>query len=131
MKSSNVKDNSHIGMPITTSTDGESLVFLVGNVINQFSLGLKLVVITSDVGTNLARCKAILDSTFDNTGVLDLGKPMFVMECLSHVLANSCNTGAMDVKFNDGRVYTKGTRRNMKCCITWTKNHKRGQRLWR
>ena len=29
-------------------------------------------------------------------GVFDLGKPIF-MECLAHFLANTCNTGVMDV----------------------------------
>ena len=76
----NVRENAHIGMPITTSTDGKSLVGTVSNVINQFSLGLKPVGITSDGGTNLAIRNAILEITFDNTGVFDFGKPMFVME---------------------------------------------------
>ena len=75
-----VRDNYHIGMPITTSTDGESLAVTVGNIINQFNLGLKIVGITSDDGTNLAACKAILEITFDNTGVFDLEKTIFVME---------------------------------------------------
>ena len=81
-------------MPVTTSTDGYSLVVLVGNVINQFNLGLKLVGITSDGGTNLATCKAILESNFEKVGLFDLEKPMFVMEFLADVLANSlkkCN----------------------------------------
>ena len=65
----NVRDHSHIDMPITTSLDGESLSVTFSNVINQFSLGLKLVGITSDGGTNLERFKAILENTFDNTGV--------------------------------------------------------------
>ena len=43
-------------------------------------------------------CKAILEINFDNTGVFDLRKPTFVMECLAHVLANSCKAGIMDVK---------------------------------
>ena len=62
-----VIEHTHIGMPITPSTDGESLEFPVSNVINQFILGSKLVGITSDGGTKLDRCKVILDSTFDNT----------------------------------------------------------------
>ena len=54
------RGRDNIGMPITTSTDGESLAGPVSNVINQFSLGSKLVGITSDGETNLAICKAIL-----------------------------------------------------------------------
>ena len=83
-------------MPITTSTYGESLAFPVGNSIEQFSLGSKLVIITSDGGTNLSRSKAILESTFENTGVFDLGKPMFVVDCLSRVFANTCK-GSINV----------------------------------
>ena len=80
-----VREHAQICMPITRSTDGESLAVLVSNLINQFGLGSKIFSITSDSGTNLARCKAILENIFDNTGVFDLGKTMFVMEGLSHV----------------------------------------------
>ena len=64
-----VRENSHIGMPTTSSTEGESLAVRVRNVINQFSLGSKRFGITSYGHTNLERFKAILESTFDNTGV--------------------------------------------------------------
>ena len=67
-------------MPVTPSTDGEIIEVPVGNLINQFNLGSKLFGITSDGRTNLATCKAILKSNFDNTGVFDLEKHMFVME---------------------------------------------------
>ena len=83
-----VRDNDHISIYITPSTDGESLAVPVSNVINQFNLGSKLVGITSDGGTNLATFKAILESTFENTGVFDLENSVFVMDCLAHVLAN-------------------------------------------
>ena len=73
-----VRDHAPIRIPITTSTDGETLTVTVINVINQFSLGYKILGITSDGGTNLARCKAVLESTFDNMGFFDLGKPIFV-----------------------------------------------------
>ena len=82
-------------MPITKSTYGESISVLVSNLINHFSLGLKLVGITSNDGTNLARCKGILESNFYNTGVFELVKHMFMMECLSHVLYNTCKEGVM------------------------------------
>ena len=113
------------------NTDGESLAVPVSNVINQFSLGMKVVVITSDGGTNLAICKAILESTFDNTVLFDLVKLMFVMGFLSPVLSGDCKAGAMYVKYDDVRVYTELTRSNMQHCINWKKNHQRGQRLWR
>ena len=67
-------------MPTTTSTDGKSHAFPVSTVIIQFILGLKLVGIISDGGFHLEIYKAILESTFDNTEVFDLGKTMFVME---------------------------------------------------
>ena len=67
-----VKEHDHIKMPITTSTDGESVAVPFGNVVNQFNLGSKLVSITSYFRTNLATYKAILESNFDNTGVFDL-----------------------------------------------------------
>ena len=124
-----VREHDHIGMPITTSTDVDSIAVPVSNVINQFSLGSKLVGITSDGGTNLARCKAILESNFDNTVVFDLGGSMFVMECLAHVLANACKTGVMDVKYIDGRVDTEVARSNMQFCITWKKITKGGKSL--
>ena len=73
----NVREHAHIGMPITILTDGESLAVPVGNMINQFSVGSKPVDITSYGGTNLEIYKRILESTFDNTGVFDLGKPFF------------------------------------------------------
>ena len=123
-----VREHSHIGMPITTSTYVDVLEVPVGNVINQFNLGSKLVGITSDGGTNLATCKAILESTFDNTGVFDLENPMFVIKCLSHVLANGCKAVVMDVKSDYFRVDTEVTRRNMQCCIIWTKKSQKGSK---
>ena len=89
-KREHFREHDHIRIPITKSTGGESLSVPVSNAIKQFNLGPKLVGITSDGRTNLSRCKAILESTFDNTGVFDLGKPMFVMECLYHILASAC-----------------------------------------
>ena len=105
-------------MPITSSTDGEIISLPVTSVINQFILRTKLVGIKRDRGTNLATCKAMLESKFDNTGVFDLRKPMFVMECISQVLVNACKAGVMDVKSYYGQVDTEVTRKNMKRCIT-------------
>ena len=66
----------------------------------------------------MATCKAILESTFDNTGVFDLENPMFVMECFAHVLANACKSGVMNVKSDDDRVDTAVTKSNIQRCIT-------------
>ena len=112
-----VREHATIGIPITTSTYGGSISVMVGNVINQFGLGSKLVGVTRSGGTNLVRCKAILEITFDNTGVFDLGEPMFVMDFLAHVLANSRKSGLMDVQSDDGRVDNEVTRINIQRCI--------------
>ena len=117
-----VRENDHIGMPITTYTDGESLVVPVSSFINQFSLATKLVGITSGGGTNMARRKEVLESNFENTGVFDSEKPMFVMECLDHVLENFCKAGIMDVQSDDGKVDTGGNRNNIQRCINLKKN---------
>ena len=57
-------------MPITIFTGGDSLALPLSSVINQFSLVTNLVGITSNEGTNLERYKEILESNFDNRGVL-------------------------------------------------------------
>ena len=113
-------------MPITTSTDDDIIAVPVDNVFNQFSLGSKLVGITSDGGTDLAICKVILESNFDNMGVFDLENPMLVMECLAHVLYDSFKEEVMGVEYDYGRVYTDLTRSNMQHFITWKKKSKRG-----
>ena len=51
-------------------------------------------------------------------GVFDLGKTMFVMECLSYVLANAYKSGIMDVKSDNGKVGTEVTRKNMSLFVT-------------
>ena len=111
------REHARIGMPITTSTDCESLVVLVGNLINQLNLGSKMVCISNDGRTNLARCRDILESTFENTGVFDSENPMYVMECLADVLANACKAGVMGVKYDDGRVDTEVT--GSAWCCEW------------
>ena len=125
----NFRENAQIRVPVTTSTYGESLVVPVVNLINQFGLSSKLVGINSDGRTNLARCKSILESNFDNTVVVDLGNTMFLMECLSHVLTNSSNEIVMHMQSDDDKVYTEVNGRNMQRCITWKKNKKVGKGL--
>ena len=58
--------------------------------------------------------------------MFDLGKPMFMIECLAHILYNSYKAGVMDVKYDDGRVDNEATRRNMQLCITCTKKTTKG-----
>ena len=114
----NVREYAHIGISITTSTDGESLTVPVSNVINQFSLGSNIVGIPSDGRTNLARFKAILENNLDNKGVFNLGNTVFVMECLDNVLSNVCRSGVMDLQYDYDRVDTEVTRRNIQRYIT-------------
>ena len=87
---------------------------------------MTLVGITSYGGINLATIKSILEDTFDNTGVFDFGKPMFVMDLLAYVLTNACKAGVMGLKSDNIRVYTEVTRSNMQRCITWTKKSQKG-----
>ena len=122
-----VRENAHISIPITTSNNGDSLAVPVSNVINQFGLGSKTVYITCDGRTNLAICKAILESIFEHTGFFELGNTVFVMKCFAYVLSNACKSGVMYVQYDYGRVNSEVTRRDIQHCITWTKNHKRGK----
>ena len=46
-------EHAHIGMPIIASIYDDVIVLTVGSFIVQFSLGTKLVGITSDGGTKL------------------------------------------------------------------------------
>ena len=49
------------------------------------------------------------------------------MECLAHVLANAYKVVVMDVQYDDERVDTEVTRRNMQRCINWKKIAKGGK----
>ena len=108
-----VRESFRIGIPITKSTYCESLAVPVSNVIKQFSLGSKVLGMNSDGGTNLARFMAILESNFDNIGVNDLVKPMFVMDFLAHVLFNSLKAVVTYVQSDDGNLYTELTSSNI------------------
>ena len=55
-----------------------------------------------------------------------MGKPMFVMECLYHILASACKEGVSDVQSYDGREDTEVIRRNMQLCIAWTEKSQNG-----
>ena len=64
-------------------------------------------------------------------GVFDLEKPMFLMESISCVLDNACKAGLMYVKYDDIRVDTDMTRRNMQCYITCTNESQKGGSILR
>ena len=115
---SRVREHAHIGMSITISTNDESISLTVSSVINQFSLGTKLFVIPNNGWTNLAICKEIFVSSFDNKVVFDLRRNMFVVELLANVLANACKVVGMDMKLDNGKVGTEVTRNNIQLCIT-------------
>ena len=103
-------------MRITASTDGDIILVLVGNIINQINLVPKIVAITSDGGTNLACCKVILKSPLWKHGSVWLGKAY-----------NDWKSGVMDVQSDYGRVDTEVTSRNMQQCITCTKKPQKGE----
>ena len=71
--------------------------------------------------------KAILESNFDKNGWFDLGKPIFVMWCLAHVLDNSCKEGLIYVQSGYYRVDTEVIRRNVQRCVE--KSQKRAKAL--
>ena len=52
---------------------------------------------------------------------------MFLMDCIDNVLANACKAGLMFVIYDDGRIDTEVTKRNMQRCITWKKITKEGK----
>ena len=58
--------------------------------------------------------------------MFDFGIPMFVMECLAHVLDNVCKAGVMYLNSYDDRVDTEVNRINMQRCITCIKNPQKG-----
>ena len=125
---SHVKEHAHIGIPITTPTYNESLAVPVSSIMNQFSyepvqFGKLLVGITSDDGPTWRDANQFWKVTLTNTVDFDLGKSIFVMERISHVLANYCKAVVMDVKSDNGKVDTEVARKNMK------NNHRRKQRL--
>ena len=47
-----------------------------------------------------------------------MGKTMFVMECLAHVLANFYKAVIMDMKSDNGKLDTEVTSNNIQLCIT-------------
>ena len=56
-------------MPSTTDTDGVSLSLSVMEVVDNFGLEAKIVVIMSDSGDNLRVCREALESKYTNDSV--------------------------------------------------------------
>ena len=98
----------------------------VSTVTNQFSLGKQLVGTTIDGGTKLKRRKATLEGNFENTGVFELGKPMFVMYSLVHDLINACKAGVMDVKFGKWASRYRGDQEEYATLHPLDKNPQKG-----
>ena len=63
------RENTHIGIPSTNSTDGVSLSLSVIEVVENFGLEAKILGITSDGGGNLRVCRESLDSKYTNNSV--------------------------------------------------------------
>ena len=83
------RNNTHIGMPSSTPTDGVSLSFSVMEVVYNFVLEANIVGITSDGGGNIRFCRETLESKYTNDSVSHPHKPLFTMECLVHILEGS------------------------------------------
>ena len=93
-------------MPSTTATDGVSLYLSVMEVVDNFCLEAKIVGITSDGGGNLWVCMEALESKYTNDSVFFSPKPLFTMECLSHILSGACKAVVQSIKSDDGEVDT-------------------------
>ena len=63
------RNNTHIWIPSTTSTDGVSLSLSVMEVVDNFGLEENIVGITSDGGGNIWVCREALGSKYTNDSV--------------------------------------------------------------
>ena len=91
-------------MPSTTDTYGVSLYFSVMEMVDNFGLEAKIVVITSDNGSNLWVCTEALESKYTNDSVSPPPNPLFTIECLAHILTGYCKAGVQSIKSDDGEV---------------------------
>ena len=69
------RNNTHIWMPSTTSTDGVSLSLSVMEVVDNFGLEENIVGITSDGGGNIWVCREALGSKYTNDSVFFNSEP--------------------------------------------------------
>ena len=69
------RENTHIGMPSTTTTDGVALSLSVMEVVENFDLEAKIVGITSGSGGNLRVCREALESKYTNDSVFPHPSP--------------------------------------------------------
>ena len=69
------RNNTHIGMPYTTATNGVYLSKSVMEVVNNFGLEAKTVGITSDCDGNIWVCREALESKYSNDSVFHHPRP--------------------------------------------------------
>ena len=73
------REKTHIGKPSTTATDGVSLSLSVMEVVENFGLEEKILVITSGGGGNLRVCREALESKYINDSICFPPNPLFTM----------------------------------------------------
>ena len=76
------RNNTHIGMPSTTATDGVSLSKSVVEVIDNFFLEANVVGVPSDGGGNLWVCREALESKYSNDSVFHHLSPSSIWSAL-------------------------------------------------
>ena len=74
--------------------------------------------ITSDGGGNPRVYREAMESKYTNASVFFPPNPLFIMECLAHILRGGFKAGVQSIKSDGGEVDTEFTRRNMQKCRT-------------
>ena len=109
-----------LGMPSTKGTDENKIYDSIIDIINKFNLEKKSFGFTCGGGVNLNKCSDIICYQLDRTAVFTPNKPLFEMECLTHVIDGACKAGVVDVQYEDGLLDTSSTRAKTNKAITWT-----------
>ena len=100
------RNNTHIGVPSTTTTDGVSLSKYVEEVVENFGLKANIVGITSDGGGNIRVCREALESKYSNDSIIPPPNPLFTMEFLAHILTGDFKVVVKSIKLYYGEVDT-------------------------
>ena len=74
----------------------------------------------------MAKCQTLLRNAVKIQKVLVSSKPMFKMNCLSHVIAGVCTASVLTSMTEYSEINTKQTRQRIQNCITWTKPPQQG-----
>jgi hypothetical protein len=91
-----VKAHTHLGMPWSKGTDGQSLSIAVKSCIDKFHLRCKVISYASDGGGNLKTCKDYLNEMVSNDAIFNPSKPIFEQRCLAHALSGACKKAVID-----------------------------------